>query len=142
MACIFLGQDIPGYGQTALASDLFNTPISAADTAFGNQSIDQFASDSAAWSFLTQEAARFQSRACHTQANTNQGTTFTTVFERLDWTKIGGYPAIDVAQSETTAGDLGSGPATYNEITVVNAGTNVYSIMEFDRRTPTYPLRC
>jgi hypothetical protein len=127
MPCLFLGTYSPGYGQTAIAADVFGPPTSNTGGPFGMQVIYQFASTSAASSYLAQEAARFQSRACHTQTNTSAGTTITTTFEHLSRTKISGYPAIDVTDSATITPAI---PPTYQEYTVVNAGTNVYTIWE------------
>jgi len=132
LSCTFAGLYFSGYGQTAAATDVFSPPVGHTGGPFGSQLIYQFASSSAASSFLAQEAARFQSRACRNQTtNTNQGTTLTVTLKRLSWTKIGGYPAIDVTQSDGATNALGVSLSTsYNVFTVVDAGTNVYTIWE------------
>jgi hypothetical protein len=146
MPCLVLGQYVTGYGQTAQAGDDFSPPSSSLSGVAGTQLISQFASSSAAWSFLTQEAARFQSQACRTQTLTSTGSsslTLTISFKRLDWTKIGGDSAIEVAQTVNITDDQGDNASVYDEYTVVNAGTNDYTILESnstDSDVPTWIL--
>jgi len=138
MPCGLQGEYVTGYGQTAEATDSFNAPSSSPNAADGSQLIDQFASSSAAWSFLTGEAAGFQSQACRTASGTLQGSngsgnlTYTMTFKRLDWTKIGSYSVIEVAQAFTFTDQQGDSGTSYTETTVVNAGTNDYTIQEFN----------
>jgi hypothetical protein len=146
MPCLVLGQYVTGYGQTAQAGDDFSPPSSSLGGVAGTQVISQFASSSAAWSFLTQEATRFRSQACRTQTLTSTGSsslTLTITFERLDWTKIGGHSAIEVAQTVNITDDQGVSGTAYDEYTVANAGTNDYTILESnsaDSDVPTWML--
>lgn len=48
MPCTFLGQYSIGNGQTAAAADQFGTPVADTNGVFGDQTIEQFASSSAA----------------------------------------------------------------------------------------------
>ncbi|HXL91850.1 MAG TPA: hypothetical protein VN969_23140 [Streptosporangiaceae bacterium] len=147
MPCGAQGSYITGYGQTAEATDNFNAPDSSPNAVDGSQLIDQFANNSAAWSFLTGEAAAFQSQACRTASGTLQGSngsgnfTYTITFKRLDWTKVGSYSAIEVMQAFTLTNDQGESGTNYTETTIVNAGTNDYTIQEFnsaDSDVPTW----
>jgi hypothetical protein len=142
MPCIGLGRYVTGYGQTAQAGDDFSSPSSSPDPVDGNQLISQFASGSAAWSFLTQEAAGFQSQACRTQTYATAGSdslTLTITFDRLDWTKISGHSAISVAQTIGATEDEGGSYTVYDEYTVVNAGANDYTVSELSRADSDVP---
>jgi len=149
LPCGLLGAYLTGYGQTAGAADSFTAPDSSLNAASGDQIIYQFANSSAAWQFLTGEASRFQSQACHTTTGTVQGTgssgsfTYTITFSRLDWTKIGNYSAIEGMETFTIADDQGVSDTVYDETTVVNAGTNDYTVSESniaDNDVPTWLL--
>jgi len=149
LPCDLLGDYVTGYGQTAEAADSFTAPDSSPNAASGDQIIYQFGDSSAAWQFLTGEAARFQSQACRTSTGTAQGSggsgnfTVTVTFSRLDWTKIGSYSAIEVMRTFILTDDQGDSGTVYDEITVVNAGTNDYTVFEFnssDNDVPTWLL--
>jgi hypothetical protein len=149
MPCGLLGGYVTGYGQTAEATDSFNPPSSSLTAVSGDQLVSQFANSSAAWKFLTGQATRFQSQACRTATGTIQGSngsgnfTYTLTFRRLDWTKVGSYSAIEVAQPFTLTDDQGDSATSYIETTVVNAGANDYTIQEYtgsDSDVPTWQL--
>jgi hypothetical protein len=141
--CDDLGIFALGQGQTAEAFDEVSPPDSSSEPSLlsANQNISQFASSGAAWKFLGQEQARFS--ACQSYNQTtgslgNGGLALAITIESVSRTKVGNYPAFTVAQSAEVSISEGTG-TFYIDTTVVQAGTNVYSIQEWNSVDGTVP---
>jgi hypothetical protein len=140
VACDNLSGAVQGHGQTAEAWD---TIIGSDDLAppanafIGVQDISQFANGKSAWSYVQQLRAKIKS--CGTYGQTNPASNPGPItLESLSTAKIDGYYAFKVLE-ESTDDDTSTGQAitTYISTTVVNAGSDVWSIMQFSSASRT-----
>jgi hypothetical protein len=141
--CDDLGIFAIGQGQTAESFDQVDAPDSSSEPSLllASQNISQFASSKAAWTFLGQEQSRFS--ACQSYNETtgslgNGGLALAITIESVSKTKVGSYPAFTVAQSAELSASEGTG-IFYIDTTVVQAGTNVYTIQEWNSVDGTVP---
>lgn len=143
--CDQLGVFAIGQGQTAEAFDEIGPPSSnnSPSLLLATQNISQFANSQTAWSFLGQEQARFSACQSYNEnlagsGAVGSGGAIAITIESVSRTKVGNYPAFTVAQSAELSESEGTG-TFYIDTTVVQAGTNVYSVQEWNSVDGTVP---
>jgi hypothetical protein len=135
LPCTDLGTFEFAFGQTGEAANVIGLPQNASQTS-GNlilavQDISQFANGQTAWSFTQQERSKYNSCTTYGE-NLPQSGSMTISLESLSGTKIDGYYAFSVEQEADFQDSQGDTLTLYINSTVVNAGTNVYTIWEMN----------
>jgi hypothetical protein len=134
LTCDNLSGAVQGHGQTAEASDTIageDVTAPPGNLFAGLQDISQFATSKTASSYVQQLLAKFKSCATYEQS-TQPSTSGPITLESLSSTKVDGYYAFNVLQETTDQTGTGQTVTAYINTTVVNAGADVYSVMEFN----------
>jgi hypothetical protein len=149
LPCDYLGAvALTGFGETATAGSTIDSPDSVtAGLLTGAQGVQQFANSSQAWSFVTAEQAKYGKCTFYSGAfqgsQGSSGGTIAYVLQSAKWGKVDGYSSFAADQSAQFTDDAGDNEVVYIETTVVQAGTNVYTVQELntvDSGVPSWAL--
>jgi hypothetical protein len=138
LPCDYLGAyALTGFNQTATAGNLVEAPNSTtAGLLEAGQGVQQFANSSAAWSFVTQEQARYGKCAFYSGSfpgsQGSAGGTIAYDLQSVKSGKIGSYSSFTADQSAQYTDAADDILIIYIETTVVAAGSDVYTIQEID----------
>jgi hypothetical protein len=145
-ACGDLDSYEPYFGETAEAFALVNAPSSLSlssnsEILEASEDVSQFASAGSAWSYLMQAQNTY--RTCKaTTVTINSGGVSGTVtlgVPSVSWTKDGADSGVVVAQTVTVADSSGDSVSLYMSTSVINAGPDVYSVMEMNTASAGVP---
>jgi hypothetical protein len=138
-ACGDLNAYEPFFGQTAEAYALVTPPSNLTSSSNsvvidGDEDVSQFASAGAAWSYLMQ--LQSSNRSCKPFTTSFSGSggegtvTVTVTTQGVSWTKVSGNSGVIVAQTEQFTDSSGDDITLYVNSTVVDDGTDVYTVSE------------
>jgi hypothetical protein len=142
LPCTDLGTFEFAFGQTGEAANVIGAAQDSSqlsgNLALAVQDVSQFASSQTAWSFIQQERTKYNSCTTYGE-NLPQSGSMTISLQSLSATKIDGYYAFNVAQEADFQDSQGDTATLYINSTVVNAGTNVYTIWEMNIASQNVP---
>jgi hypothetical protein len=141
LPCDDLGAFQSGFGQTAEAADVVALPQNSDATGnlvIGVQDISQFANSSTAWSYIQDEQSKYNSCSSYGE-NLPQSGSMTISLDSVSGTKVNGYYAFTASQEADIQDSQGDTLSLYINTTVVNAGTNVYTVWELNAASEPVP---
>jgi hypothetical protein len=141
LPCDDLGAFETGFGQTAEASDVIAQPQNSqtiGNLLIGLQDISQFANGQTAWSYIQEEQSKYNSCTSYGESLPQSGS-MTISLDNVSGTKINGYYAFTASQEADFQDSQGNTATLYINTTVVNAGTNVYTVWEINFTSQPVP---